>query len=460
MKKTLFDKKKYINFLFVIVLLLISSLLTTSIYKMFNEQFGVDIYAIYSALISILLLFLIIIFLFFKSHTQNIFVAIISTILSLYICEFIIFSLKFYPKKFDIELERVKKAKARNIEFDSSNIFEFYNKLKIHYPDTNYYLHISTFASSNGLDFKGKKIFPLSGIANIETVFCNENGYWTHYRSDKYGFNNPNYRWNAKYYDAVLIGDSFIHGACLKNDKILANLLENEDLKVLNLGFSGNGTLMYYATMKEFLINKNFKNILIFHYEGNDLNDLSREMNSDILNNYLNDDRYKQGLKGKQATIDTLSKNFIKKEFIKKDITIPKKDNYNILQFIKLTKSRSFINFTLPISYKNKKLINKFSEIMTKNKIFSDKNNAKIYLIYLPAYSRFDSITSRILLDLDKNKIKNIANSIDIEFIDIAEEFKKNSNDPKKYFPFELNGHYTEEGVNLVFDTLKRKIVF
>ena len=34
------------------------------------------------------------------------------------------------------------------------------------------------------------------------------------------------------------------------------------------------------------------------------------------------------------------------------------------------------------------------------------------------------------------------------------------SNNPKKYFPFELNGHYTEEGVNLVFDTLKRKIFF
>ena len=33
------------------------------------------------------------------------------------------------PQKI-FELERVKKAKARNIEFDSSNIFEFYNKLK------------------------------------------------------------------------------------------------------------------------------------------------------------------------------------------------------------------------------------------------------------------------------------------------------------------------------------------
>ena len=37
---------------------------------------------------------------------------------------------------------------------------------------------------------KNIDIFPLSGISNKETILCNENGYYIHYFSDRYGFNN------------------------------------------------------------------------------------------------------------------------------------------------------------------------------------------------------------------------------------------------------------------------------
>ena len=43
---------------------------------------------------------------------------------------------------------------------------------------------------------KNYKIFPLSGISNTKTIYCNENGYYSIYQSDRYGFNNPDYEWN------------------------------------------------------------------------------------------------------------------------------------------------------------------------------------------------------------------------------------------------------------------------
>ena len=42
----------------------------------------------------------------------------------------------------------------------------------------------------------------------------NESGYYSIYKSDRYGFNNPDYVWDKNEIDLVIIGDSFAHGAC------------------------------------------------------------------------------------------------------------------------------------------------------------------------------------------------------------------------------------------------------
>ena len=47
------------------------------------------------------------------------------------------------------------------------------------------------FINSNGLENENGKIYPLGGIPNVTTVFCNESGLWSVYKSDKHGFNNP-----------------------------------------------------------------------------------------------------------------------------------------------------------------------------------------------------------------------------------------------------------------------------
>ena len=43
-----------------------------------------------------------------------------------------------------------------------------------------------------------KNILPLSGISNSKTIYCNENGYYSVYLSDRYGFNNPDIEWDSK----------------------------------------------------------------------------------------------------------------------------------------------------------------------------------------------------------------------------------------------------------------------
>ena len=82
--------------------------------------------------------------------------------------------------------------------------------------------------------------------------------------------------------------DSFTHGACVNRPDDIASVLRKLTNKtVLNLGYGGNGPLLQYAGLREYL-NKNVKNVLWFYYEGNDLDDLKNVgLKSKILRSYL-----------------------------------------------------------------------------------------------------------------------------------------------------------------------------
>ena len=53
-----------------------------------------------------------------------------------------------------------------------------------------------------------KIVQTLGGIGNRETVLCNEMGSWITYKSDRYGFNNPDALWE-KELDLIILGDSY-----------------------------------------------------------------------------------------------------------------------------------------------------------------------------------------------------------------------------------------------------------
>ena len=137
----------------------------------------------------------------------------------------------------------------------------------------------------------------MSGIANSKTIHCNENGYYSIYESDRYGFNNPDNEWDQNEIEYLLVGDSFAHGACVNRPHDIASILRILSKKsVLNLGFSSNGPLMEYATLREYL-NSNVKKVLWLFY-NNDIQNLESELSLNTqLKNYLKDLTFTQNLK-------------------------------------------------------------------------------------------------------------------------------------------------------------------
>jgi hypothetical protein len=302
---------------------------------------------------------------------------------------------------------------------------------------------------------KNYKLFPLSGISNTKTVYCNENGYFSIYQSDRYGFNNPDDEWNNKKVKFLLIGDSFTHGACVNRpEDIASNLRLLSNKSVLNLGYGGNGPLIEFATLREYLLPR-VEMVFWMYLEGNDLYNLKNEIKNKTLIKYLNDFSYTQNLRFKQNEIDKIANTIVNKEILNDNFQLYKHSQlrYKILKFIRLNKVKKFIQKRITKNKINNfedKIFEDFREILKLSKEFTIKNNSKLYFVYLPEYHRYKTNYD----NANYNYVKNIVDELEIPFIDIHKEIFKKEKNPLELFPYKLNGHYNKKGYKKIAETL------
>ena len=162
-----------------------------------------------------------------------------------------------------------------------------------------------------------KKLIPLSGHSKIKTVFCNELGFYVIYKSDRYGFRNPDEQWDKEEIEYLIVGDSLGHGMCVNEQDTISgwlrnNIKSNEKSGVLNLSMWGNGPLIMYATLREYLNLKKVKRVLWLHSQGNDFTDITFEEKSEIMKSYLYDKSYSQNLSIRQNEINELVLRLVK----------------------------------------------------------------------------------------------------------------------------------------------------
>ena len=204
------------------------------------------------------------------------------------------------------KIKKIYKSKTGK-NFDERTPREVFEDVK----DLGYVMSVPPTVHIN----KNSIILPLSGISKSETIVCNENGYYSKYKSDRYGFNNLDSEWDKKNIEFLLIGDSYVQGGCVNRPDDIASVLRDLSNKpVLNLGYGGNGPLIEYATLIEYF-QPNIKNVLWFYYEGNDFYDLDNEIRDNTLIKYLNEKNFSQNLRIRQKQIDNINKDTITQSF-------------------------------------------------------------------------------------------------------------------------------------------------
>ena len=408
-----------------VCLLLSSLLLVYTFYKSEIYWTGqkIDYYLFFYCVSFALIIFSFFSFYLSKKIKEYLIIITISIFTTIYLFELYLIFKKQSHQKSEIY------KKETGFEYDTRTKLEIYEDKKKINSKVTLAIPPSTFLRKN------YELFPLSGVSNSETIFCNENGNYSIYDSDRYGFNNPDEEWNQKEIEYLLVGDSFTHGACVSRPNDIASILRILSNKsVLNLGYEDNGPLIEYAILREYL-NPNIKKVLWIYYEENDFRDLAEELPNKILKNYLYDSSFSQDLKSKQNIIDGLLKTLL--------INEEKKSSFDISKFVKVLNIRLLLTSRSEIKQKPQP---EFKKILKLAKDLISKNNSKLYFVYLPQYNRYKSNFK----DSNYYLVKDIVDELDIPFIDIHTSVFKKEENPLKLFPFELFGHYTEEGYKKV----------
>jgi len=406
-------------FRFLIVFLFLILLYTVYRSEIIWEGSRRDFYFFYYIGTLLIIVFSIIINYLNLKIQQYVIIIFCSIVFALYFFEF--FLLKYdQPKNLDINYDRRTKL-------------EIYEDLK----KKNKSIVMSVPPVNQFNTSLYNEFFFLSGVSKAKTIFCNENGYYSIYQSDRYGFNNPDSEWDSKELEYLLVGDSMVQGACVNRpDDVASQLRLLSKKSVLNLGMMGNGPLIEYATLREYIPPK-VKKVLWVYYEGNDLYDLKRvETRSKLLNLYLKNLNFSQNLKFKQNKVNNLNVSLIKKEKeTEKPIIID-----NLINFIKLNRSRTLLLPYQPSPPPELKVIIKLANDLAKY------NNGKLYFVYLPSMERYKFF----LFKDQKQRVKQMVSDLNIKFIDIDSEVFKKEKNPLKLFPLEAFPHYNVEGYKKV----------
>lgn len=376
-----------------------------------------------------------------KQYIKIISLSLISSLLVVYAWEF---------KLFLSELNYVKKI---NYKIDYRKPFKYFEDAKINNEEvvmvTN---HLKEY-----IDNKKLSIFPISGISKKMTIHCSENGYFSKYESDRYGFNNNDLNWDKDEIDYLFIGDSFVHGACVNHESTIVSKFKtfsDNNLNTINLGYSGSGPLIQLISLKEYSVNQSIKNIIWFFYEGNDLANLDEEIKNNILNKYFISESFSQNLVDRQTEIDTELSYYLNEKYYSYDKKNLKYNENIYLELIKNLIKLQRLRDKFSAKYRYTKPKNKhFEKVVKLIKNFASEKNANLFFVFLPQRERY----IKIFFEDNKDYIFDILNRNEINIIDIDEKLFKN-NDPLSFFPFRRQDHYNEIGYQTIAKILNKHI--
>ena len=442
------SKFSIINFITLLILILVFYIVSKSF---FNED--KSSYYLKYLFFVLPILFLNIYFgLKNKKIQQNYLIVFITTVFCIYLLE--IFLLKQNYAKQNYQFNQNKKAaNTLGLDFDDRSQYQVVKDLeeKKAVPSMSRTL----------IDIEGEKIQTLGGIANRLTVLCNEEGSWVTFNSDRYGFNNPNDLWD-KNIDIMILGDSSGLGMCVEQDDNFAgHIRKKSEYNALQVGGTGMGSLFEYVIYREYLSNKNIKNIIIF-FLINDIDNLKSELNNNILLKYLSDKNFDQNLESKQDLLDnSLEKhyfNFKKNEFKNNIIRVGK--IFHLRDFLKkMIKFNGEVTNTIYEKFDLDESV--FDEVLRIYKKIEKEFDGNFYVGFDPVAANY------ILPEKDKQKLENLRNKIIAKFesngfkvINFHNSLKDKPVD--KILPFgklvNVENHFTSYAHELFADQILREI--
>ncbi len=291
-------------------------------------------------------------------------------------------------------------------------------------------------------------LFPLGGISGSTSVYCNEGGAYAIFETDEHGFRNPLGLHREGSVEAVIVGDSFGNGACVRTGDDPASLLSSRGLSTLSFASPGNGPLIELATLVEYAAPLRPPIVLWFYFEGNDLKNLSNEARSSLLGRYLQGD-FSQELRARQREVDDRLRGFSKKWEVAARAEDERAGLRRLRAFLTLYHVRTLLGWTSPQpDYESSAEM--FCRVIERAEEMVNAWGGRMLFVYLPSWYRYiprgDAGGLRV-----RSHIQECVERGEIRFVDF-DRVISSSDDPLRFFSLGVNPHYNEIGYRHLAD--------
>jgi lysophospholipase L1-like esterase len=231
-----------------------------------------------------------------------------------------------------------------------------------------------------------KNMWFLGGIALHTTVLCNEYGAWVVHETDQHGFTNPRDIWLAEEIDVAILGDSQMKGYCVPAARGTAAVVRGEVPATISLGNGSIGPLRMLAILKEFLPALHPKHVFWVYYEGNDHTNLTAELDSPLLRQYLQSG-FTQGIEPEKELIDDVLLDYVDEWLNTPRAESPTRANiiYRLTNLIHLARLRRYLDVLPPEPFETVAM----SRILEEARSVVVAWGGTLTFVYLPAVSRY-----------------------------------------------------------------------
>lgn len=292
-------------------------------------------------------------------------------------------------------------------------------------------------------------ITPAPGNALI--VLCNENGPVETYRSDRFGFENPDDVWEQRP-DLAIIGDSYTVGVCADAPSRLPARLRT-GRRVLSLGVSGAGPLQQLATLRELVAPLAPPVVVWVYFEGNDLWDLGRERERPWLLAYL-EPGHAQGLFWAREAVDARYRvwidSLVHAESVAAGATRPPDRPGLLGDVLQLRSLRGVARFGVP--FPSRAPLGILPEVLRRANADVAAWGGRLVLVYMPAYERFATLVGEGVGG--RRELLAFAEAEDVPVVDVTEAFAE-SRDPRSLW-YSSQSHPRPEAYALAAEAIER----
>ncbi|CAA7621791.1 hypothetical protein [Magnetospirillum sp. UT-4] len=307
-------------------------------------------------------------------------------------------------------------------------------------------------------DAAGREIMPLAGLPEVETVFCREGRDWLVYRSDERGFNNPRGLWERPRLAAVVVGDSFVHGACVPSGRSFVDRLRRgAEGGVLALGMAGNGPLTELATLREYLPGLKTDHVIWVYFEGNDLlQDIGREAAAPLLLSALQPG-WRQDVEAARPDLDLQVAAFLEAGLADDPAAVetqvhetPAEAGLKSVLLLRRLRDRLGL-----VPGPGRDSVELFVEVIDQARRLAEAEGAHFHLVMLPSPRRYAGLGGRLSAELTAQRLKRgLSRLAGLSVIDLDPAFRADGSPDRLFQGF----HYTEDGNALVARIIARRL--